>query len=258
MKVITVNVNGIRSAMAKGLFNWLISENPEIICMQEIRCDLESIPVDLLNFNGYYTSFHCAKKRGYSGVAIFSKFKPDNIKLGLDTSFIDDEGRYLQFDYNDFSVISVYFPSGSSGIISQQKKFKFLDYYYNILVNQLNTNKKIIICGDYNIAHQIIDLKNWKANLNNSGFLIEERTWISNIFALGYVDTWRTLYPKDPGYTWWSNRGQAYNKNVGWRIDYQIITPNLKDSLISSTIYKDVKFSDHAPLIVEYNYNIFN
>ncbi len=158
----------------------------------------------------------------------------------------------MQFDFNSFSISSIYLPSGSSGAPDQEKKFKFLDHYYPILIDQLYSNKNIIICGDLNIANQNIDLKNWKANLNNSGFLLEERKWIGNIFSSGYIDVWRKLYHDDPGYTWWSNRGKAYIKNVGWRIDYQITTPNISLNLKKIQIYKELKFSDHAPLIAEY------
>jgi exodeoxyribonuclease III len=254
MKIVTANVNGIRSANNKGFFQWLNTINADIICLQEIKANIEDIPFDIINLPGYHTEFHSAQKKGYSGVAILSKIKPDNIQIGIGNNDIDNEGRYLQFDYKDFSVISLYLPSGSSGPEKQLNKFKFMEYYLPILTEQIKSNKRLIICGDWNIAHNEIDLKNWKGNLKNSGFLPEEREWLSNVLFEGYIDSWRHLYTDIPGYTWWSNRGQAYAKDVGWRIDYQIATNNLKNSIISAEIYKEQKFSDHAPLIVNYNF----
>ncbi|MFN8770962.1 MAG: exodeoxyribonuclease III [Neisseriaceae bacterium] len=253
MKIVTINVNGIRSAITKGFFNWLKTLNADIICLQEIKIALEDIPKDMLTWNGYYSEFHPAVKRGYSGVAIYARKKPNNIIIGLGNKSIDDEGRYLQFDYDTFSVISLYLPSGSSGPDKQTKKFMFMEHYKPILVNKLISKKEYIICGDWNIAHKEIDLKNWKGNLKNSGFLPEEREWIDGLLKSGFVDVWRKLYPDLPGYTWWSNRGQAYTKDVGWRIDYHICTQKVGELANSAEIYKDTKFSDHAPLIVNYN-----
>ena len=252
MKIITANVNGIRSAHNKGFFSWLKIVDADIICLQEIKANIEDIPHELKNLDGYHCHFHPAQKKGYSGVAIYSKVKPHNIIVGLNNEEIDNEGRYLEFDYSDFSVISIYLPSGSSGPDKQEKKFRFMEYYLPILKEKLKSGKNYIICGDWNIAHNEIDLKNWKGNLKNSGFLPAERSWLTEVLNSGYTDTWRHLYKDIPGYTWWSNRGQAYAKNVGWRIDYQLITPQLKDKVISSHIYTEQKFSDHAPLIVEY------
>lgn len=252
MKIISANLNGIRSAHSKGFFEWLQQVDADIICVQEIKADLASIPEELKNLAGYHCEYHPAEKKGYSGVGIISKIKPDNVIIGLNNHEIDSEGRYLEFQFGDLSVISLYLPSGSSGDDKQQKKFRFLEYYLPILKSQA-TSRNYIICGDWNIAHQEIDLKNWKGNLKNSGFLPEERAWLSELFASGYTDAWRTLYPNDAGYTWWSNRGQAYAKNVGWRIDYHIISDNLKDKIQQASIYKEQKFSDHAPLIIEYS-----
>lgn len=253
MKIISINVNGIRSAANKGLFAWLEQENPDIICFQEIKCDLDKIPQELIKWNNYHTEFYSAQKSGYSGVAIFSKIKPHNIIYGINNDEFDYEGRSIQFDYSDFSVISLYLPSGSSGPDKQIKKFKFMQYYQEYLQNILNSKKNFIICGDWNIAHNEIDLKNWKGNLKNSGFLPEERQWINSLFEAGFIDVWRKLYPSEPGYTWWSNRGQAYAKNVGWRIDYQIVTPQISTTAVNASIYKQTKFSDHAPLIMQYD-----
>lgn len=252
MKIIVLNVNGIRSANNKGLFDWLKIQDADIICLQEIKANIEDIPENLINWNGYHSEFHPAQKKGYSGVAIYSREKPNKVIVGLSNPEIDDEGRYLQFDFDDFSVISIYMPSGSSGPEKQEKKFRFMDFYKPLLEQKAKSNREYIICGDWNIAHTELDLKNWKGNLKNSGFLPEERQWLSDILSYGMVDTWRTLYPENPGYTWWSNRGQAYAKDVGWRIDYQICTPNIAKKITSAKIFKEIKFSDHAPLIMEY------
>ena len=206
MKIISINVNGIRSANKKGLFAWLESVDADIICLQEIKVSLDDIPHELINWNGYYSSFHPAEKKGYSGVAIYAKEKPQNIIMGLGNPEIDHEGRYLQFDYADFSVISLYLPSGSSGPEKQAKKFMFMEYYKPILDAKLKSKREYIICGDWNIAHQPIDLKNWKGNIKNSGFLPEEREWIGGLLKSGFVDCWRSLYQDIAGYTWWSNR----------------------------------------------------
>lgn len=253
MKIITINVNGIRSAYNKGLFDWLKKENPDFICLQEIKVALADIPQELINWNGYYSEFYPALKKGYSGVAIYAKEKPINTVFGIGHQELDSEGRYLEFEYDNFSVVSLYLPSGSSGVDKQLKKFQFMDAYKPILLKNSTANKDFIICGDWNIAHQAIDLKNWKGNLKNSGFLPEERQWVTDILGYGLVDIWRALYPNDPGYTWWSNRGQAYIKDVGWRIDYQITTPNIAKQSVNAKVFKDIKFSDHAPLIVEYS-----
>ena len=252
MKVITANLNGIRSAQSKGFFDWLTSQDADIICLQEIKADLDSIPKELFNYNGYISEFHPAEKKGYSGVSIYARRKPDNIIIGLDNPEIDSEGRYLEFQYGTLSVVSLYLPSGSSGEDKQQKKFRFMEYYMPILKEQ-HQERDFIITGDWNIAHNEIDLKNWKGNLKNSGFLPEERAWMTELLNSGYTDSWRHLYPDAPGYTWWSNRGQAYAKDVGWRIDYQIVSERLKNTIKSAQIYKDQKFSDHAPLIMEYD-----
>jgi exodeoxyribonuclease-3 len=252
MKIISANLNGIRSANTKGFFEWLRQIDADIICVQEIKADLDSIPEELRNFDGYHCEYHPAEKKGYSGVGIISKLKPDSVIVGLNNTEIDNEGRYLEFRFGTLSVVSLYLPSGSSGEDKQQKKIRFMDYYLPILKAQAST-RDYIICGDWNIAHQEIDLKNWKGNLKTSGFLPEERAWLSELFAHGYCDAFRHLHPNEAGYTWWSNRGQAYAKNVGWRIDYHIVSNNLQNKLRSAQVYTTEKFSDHAPLIIDYD-----
>lgn len=205
---------------------------------------------------GYHAYFHDAQKPGYSGVALYCKHKPDRIVAGLGWPDMDAEGRYIQADFGQLSVISLYLPSGSSSPERQAVKFTFLERLVPVLEQLRSDRRDYIICGDWNIAHKNIDLKNWRGNQKNSGFLPEERAWMDNLFGpLGFVDSFRVVHQEADQYTWWSNRGQAWAKNVGWRIDYQVITPNLKDQVEAVAIYKEQRFSDHAPLIVDYNIN---
>lgn len=255
MRVITLNVNGIRSAANKGFFSWAQAQDADIICLQETRAHRHQLQDDIFNLPGYHAYFCEAEKKGYSGVAIYTRLEPDNVVYGLGWGCADTEGRYLQADFGNLSVASVYLPSGTSGEIRQQVKFEFLAAYEKILLNQKQTAREYILCGDFNIAHKNIDLKNWRGNQKNSGFLPEERAWLDKLFdELGYVDAFRVLNQEADQYTWWSNRGQAWHKNVGWRIDYQIITPNLKPLVRAVDIYKTTRFSDHAPFIVDYDW----
>jgi len=256
LQVVSANLNGIRSANSKGFFDWVLANNFDVICIQELKCADDDLPENLRNIPGYYAYFSHATKKGYSGVAIYSKIEPESIIYSFDSSDFDDEGRYIEIRIGDLSIVSLYLPSGSSGEDKQLKKYRYLDYYLPLLSQQINSTRDYIICGDFNIAHQEIDIKNWKANQKHSGFLPEERQWLSSMLQLGFIDTWRHVYPDIAGYTWWSNRGQAYTKDVGWRIDYQIISPKLINSLSSMHIYKETKFSDHAPLIGNYAINL--
>ncbi len=254
MKVISLNTNGIRSAIKKGLIPWLESVKADVICIQETKMQAtdDTAMMDILP--GYYAYYHDAEKKGYSGVALLSKIKPDKVHYGMGWATADSEGRYLQADYGSLSVVSVYMPSGSSGPERQAIKFKFLDHFFPFLKAKAHDKRDYIICGDWNIAHKNIDLKNWRSNQKNSGFLPEERAWLDRVFdELHYVDAFRVLNQEPDQYTWWSNRGQAYAKNVGWRIDYQVISPSLRSKLISTSIYNDKRFSDHAPLIMNYD-----
>lgn len=256
MRIISVNVNGIRSAVSKGLINYLAQAQADIVCVQELKAQEKDMSAEMKNPLGMYGIWHTAEKRGYSGVAIYSKVKPDFTQIGLGWNDFDHEGRYVRADFGRLTVISVYLPSGSSSEERQQAKFRFMDKFLPLLRELRALQRDIVICGDWNIAHQNIDLKNWKGNSKNSGFLPEERQWLTQIIDdLGWVDIWRTLYPEVPGYTWWSNRGQAYAKDVGWRIDYQLTTPELAVCAQQAMVYKDEKFSDHAPLVVDYRYN---
>ncbi|QRN41605.1 MAG: exodeoxyribonuclease III [Neisseriaceae bacterium] len=251
-KIITANVNGIRSATKKGIWDYLEQEDPDVICFQELKVQEQDLSENDKNPLHMHRIWHCAEKRGYSGVAIYSKSEPNQVQIGIGNELFDREGRYIRADYDHFSIVSLYLPSGTSSEERQDFKYVFLDYLQDILQGVIKNNESMLICGDWNIAHQNIDLKNWKANQKNSGFLPEEREWLSKIFKMGWVDIWRTLYPDIPGYTWWSNRGQAYAKDVGWRIDYQITTPDVATVARNASIYKGVKFSDHAPLSINY------
>ncbi|MGE0556740.1 MAG: exodeoxyribonuclease III [Burkholderiales bacterium] len=256
MKIITLNLNGIRSAARKGFLEWLPRQRADVVCVQEIKAQAGDMTAELLAPAGYHGHFHYAGKKGYSGVGIYSKTAPDRIAAGLGVKEIDAEGRYLRADFGKLSVISVYLPSGSSGEHRQQAKFSFMEKFYPHLKRLKAGKREIVLCGDWNIAHHEIDLKNWRGNRKNSGFLPEERAWLSRVFDdLGWVDVYRRLHPDatDASYTWWSNRGQAWAKNVGWRIDYQIATPDLAARAKRTSIYKDERFSDHAPLIIEYD-----
>lgn len=256
MRIISANVNGIRSAYKKGFHEYLLNSGADVICIQELKAQEVDLSDEMQRPHGMHGVWHCAQKRGYSGVAIYSKRRPDKVQIGMGIEEFDQEGRFVRADFGNLTVISLYLPSGSSAEERQQAKFRFLDAFYPMLRDLLAEGRDMVICGDWNIAHQNIDIKNWKGNLKNSGFLPEEREWIGNVInQLGWIDIWRTLYPNMAGYTWWSNRGQAYAKDVGWRIDYQMVSPNLAQVATHAHVYKDEKFSDHAPLVVDYDYD---
>ncbi len=252
-RIITVNLNGIRSAAKKGFFSWLRDQNADVVCVQEVKAQEADIADDLFNPEGYFSHFHFAEKKGYSGVGIYTRQKPLQVVTGLGFSTADQEGRYVEADLGNVSVVSLYLPSGTSGEERQLIKFDFLKRFAEHLIKLRETNKELIICGDWNIAHKQIDLKNWRGNQKNSGFLPEERSWMDELFgAMNFVDAFRVVNQQEDQYTWWSNRGQAWAKNVGWRIDYQVVTPGLREKIKAASIFKDQRFSDHAPLIIDY------
>lgn len=254
MKIITYNVNGIRAAARKGFYQWLSTQDADVVCLQEVRADDAVLAAEEFQPEGYYCYYKTAEKKGYSGVGIYTKVEPDQIISELGFVGCDDEGRYLQIDLGDMSIASLYLPSGSSGDHRQQKKYEFLDNYLEILKQQMQSGRHFIITGDFNIVHKEIDIKNWKSNQKTSGVLPEERAWLDTIFdEVGFVDAFRVVNQEPGQYTWWSNRGRARENNVGWRIDYQITTPGLKGLIQSANIYKDEWYSDHAPLIMEYD-----
>ena len=257
MRVISVNVNGIRAAHRKNFFVWLKKQNADFICLQETKAQIDQLSDEITKPTGYYSYFNAAVKKGYSGVALYARKKPDKVIDKLGWKNADEEGRFLQANFGPLSIISIYFPSGSSSDERQAIKFDFLDRFMPILKKMRKDKRQYIICGDWNIAHKKIDIKNWRSNQKNSGFLPEEREWMDNLFEkVGMVDSFRVINQNEEQYTWWSNRGQAWQNNVGWRLDYQVVTPELKNKIIAASIYKDDRFSDHAPLTIDYDFTI--
>ncbi len=263
MKVITANVNGIRAAARKGFFDWLEKQAADVVCIQETKAQEHQLEAEHFYPHGYHCYYVDAEKKGYSGVAIYAKKEPLKVitKLGEGFEDMDAEGRFIQADFDTdigkLSIVSLYLPSGSSKEERQQVKFSFMERFTERLEAMRRQRREYIICGDWNIVHKEIDIKNWKSNQKNSGCLPEERAWLDQVFGpLGFVDAFRVVNQEPGQYTWWSNRGQAWAKNVGWRIDYQVITPGLKDRVKAAEIYKAERFSDHAPLTIEYDVNI--
>jgi exodeoxyribonuclease-3 len=256
-KIITCNTNGIRAAARKGFFDWLQKEQPDVVCIQETKAQEDQLTDPVFSPAGYHCYYNDAIKKGYSGTALYSKVEPQRVitRLGWDPA--DSEGRYLQADFKGLSVISLYMPSGSSSEEVLQKKLRFMDIFMDHLRVLRRKRREVIICADWNICHQQIDLKNWRSNQKNSGFLPEERAWLDVLYdEVGYLDSFRLVNTEAEQYTWWSNRGQAWAKNVGWRLDYQVISPKLADKVRGADIYKEERFSDHAPQIMEYDLDI--
>ncbi len=254
MRVITFNANGIRSAARKGFFDWLVGQNADVVCIQETKAQEPQLPPEVYRPAGYHCHYHDALRKGYSGVALYARREPDEILTGLGWPACDAEGRWLEARFGSLGVVSLYLPSGSSSPERQAVKFDFMARLLEPLRQRRASGRDFILCGDWNIAHQKIDLKNWRANQHYSGFLPEERAWMDELFGpLGWVDAFRLVNPNPDQYTWWSHRGQAWAKNVGWRIDYQVITPGLAEKVRAAAIYRDRRFSDHAPLTMDYS-----
>ena len=264
LRLVTLNLNGIRSATGKGLEDWVSAAAPDCMGVQEVKAQADTVVGRFDRMAGLEGHFHYASKKGYSGVGIYTRHRPSEIRIGIGNAEFDDEGRWVEACFDDpkraefprFSVISCYFPSGSSGDDRQQAKFRFLALMEPHL-RRLRAEREFVLLGDVNIAHQEIDLKNWKGNLKNSGFLPEERAWMTNLLdgdtGVGLVDVFRTLDPHPDRYTWWSNRGQAWAKNVGWRIDYHLATPGIAARARRTDIHLEPRFSDHAPLTIDYD-----
>ncbi|MDR3351683.1 MAG: exodeoxyribonuclease III [Zoogloeaceae bacterium] len=255
LRIVSLNLNGIRSAWRKGLPGWIARHAPDVIALQELKAQAHDLAPEMRHPPGYHAFYHCAEKKGYSGVGLWSREEPLTVRHGLGNPEFDAEGRCLRADFPTYSVFSVYLPSGSSSPERQAAKFRFMDFFLPYLAALRAEGREIVICGDWNIAHREIDLKNWKGNQKNSGFLPEERAWFSRLIdELGWVDVYRRLYPDqgEAAYTWWSNRGQAWAKNVGWRIDYQLATPAFAAHAREGRVYKEERFSDHAPLSIDY------
>jgi exodeoxyribonuclease-3 len=259
LRITSLNLNGIRSAFNKGLMPWLASHQADILCLQELKAQLDDIAPTLQNPLDYTGHFCVAEKKGYSGVGIYLRQAAQRITTGIECEEFDAEGRIIRADWENLSVISAYLPSGSSGPERQEAKFRFLDKFGPWMEGLMNDHKKtgreFIVCADWNIAHKEIDLKNWKSNQKNSGFTPEERAWVSHVLDdIGFVDVFRRLDQRSEQYTWWSARGQAWAKNVGWRLDYQLATPGIAATAKAVDIYKSERFSDHAPLTIDYDF----
>ena len=255
LRIITLNLNGIRSAWNKGVLPWVAAQHADVVCLQELKAQQGDLSEEMKAPAGMHAYYHFAEKKGYSGVGLWCRKLPDAVVEGAGHSAFDAEGRYLRADFGKLSVVSLYLPSGSSSPERQEAKFRFMDFFYPPLVELAQGGRDVVVCGDWNIAHQEIDLKNWKSNQKNSGFLPEERAWVGRVLdEAGWRDVYRRLHPETTGesYTWWSNRGQAWAKNVGWRLDYQLATPALAASARAASIHKESRFSDHAPLTIDY------
>jgi exodeoxyribonuclease-3 len=253
VQIITLNTNGIRASAKKGMFTWLSQQDADVVCIQETKAQEHQLEDEVFRPRGYSCYYVDAKKKGYSGVALYARREPDKVITKMGCEEFDDEGRYVEAQFGKLNIISLYAPSGSSNELRLASKDRFSDFFLPHLKQLKRKRRDYIICGDWNIAHKEIDLKNWRGNQKNSGFLPRERAWMDSVFEMGYVDTFREINPEPDQYTWWSNRGQAWAKNVGWRLDYQIVSPRLKGKVRSAAIYKEDRFSDHAPLIMDYD-----
>jgi len=257
-RIISCNTNGIRAAARKGFFDWLQRDaGADVVCIQETKAQVHQLEDSVFHPQGYHCYYNDAQKKGYSGTAIYSRVKPVKVTTRLGWDPLDSEGRYIQADYKGLSVISLYLPSGSSGEEAQARKYRFMDAFLDHLKSLRRKRREFIICADWNICHKEIDIKNWRGNRKNSGFLPQERAWLDTLYQdVGYVDSFRLVNSQEEQYTWWSNRGQAWANNVGWRLDYQVISPGLKEKVVAASIYKEERFSDHAPQIMDYSLEI--
>ncbi len=254
-RVISLNANGIRAAARKGFFSWLEKQDADVVCIQETKAQVHQLTDDVFSPRGYHTYYEDAEKKGYSGTAIYTRYKPKKVIRGYGDAEFDNEGRYLEVQLGGISVISLYLPSGSSGDVRQEAKYRCLDSFGEHLQKLQRRRSEVVICGDWNIAHKNVDIKNWRSNQKNSGFLPEERAWLDLVFSeYKFTDAFRTLEQEPDQYTWWSNRGRAWDKNVGWRLDYQVVTRGLGNKVRRTAIYKDERFSDHAPLTMDYDW----
>lgn len=251
MKIVSYNVNGIRAAIGKGLLEWLGTYSPDVVCFQELKATIDQIPVMDFEMLGYHHFWFPAKKKGYSGVGLISKIQPDNVVYGMNNSLYDDEGRFLRADFGDLSVVSVYHPSGTTGDERQGFKMEWLEFFQQYVNELRRTRPNLIISGDYNICHEAIDIHDPKGNAKSSGFLPEERDWMTRFLSDGYTDSFRFLHPENKEYSWWSYRFNARENNKGWRIDYHMVTDNLQSRIKSAYILPEVRQSDHCPIVIE-------
>jgi exodeoxyribonuclease-3 len=254
LRIVTLNLNGIRSACRKGFLDWIHAQAADVVCVQEVKAQHADLDDTMRALGEAAGHFHFAQQKGYSGVGLYSRNAPRTVRSGFGCDEFDAEGRYVEADFGAYTVISVYVPSGSSSPERQAAKFRFLERFGRHLLELKASGREIVLCGDWNIAHQAIDLKNWRSNQKNSGFLPEERAWLDQVFGgHGFVDVFRRLDPRPEQYTWWSNRGQSWAKNVGWRLDYQIATPGIAATAKRAQIFIGQRFSDHAPLTIDYD-----
>lgn len=253
-RIITANLNGIRAAARKGFFGWMERQQPDIVCVQETKAQEHQLPPEAIDIPGFHTAFVDAQKRGYSGVAIYSKREPERIVRGLGIDEYDAEGRFVRMDFADgLSVASLYVPSGTSGPARQVVKEAFLDLFIGQLVQMKNEGRRFVVCGDYNIAHRDIDVFDPKSCARTTGFLPQERSWFDDVIErVGWVDAFRVVNHEARQFSWWSNFPAAWDRNLGWRIDYHLVTPNLAPAVRAASIYKDERFSDHSPVTIDY------
>jgi exodeoxyribonuclease-3 len=252
-RIVSLNCNGIRSASRKGLYGWLQSVDPDVICVQETKTQEYQVPFDAEHLSAYFSVFADAKRRGYSGVGIYAKKQPDRVHVGLGWPEIDAEGRYVEVEFGSLSIGSLYVPSGTMGLERQKWKYAFLDRFETWLAERIRDGRSHMLCGDYNIAHREIDVYNPRRAENVTGFLPKERSWMARVLESGWIDTFRRVRPDTPGYTWWSNFQAAFEHDRGWRIDYELVTPDLAPQIRDAYVYREERFSDHAPLVVDYD-----
>jgi len=253
IRIVTLNLNGIRSASRKGWLDWIEAQEADVVCVQEVKAQAADLDERMRSIGGLKGHFHFAQRKGYSGVGLYARRRPKRVLSGFGNAEFDAEGRYVEADFGGFTVVSLYLPSGSSSDERLAAKFRFLDVFLPHLRSLAASGREVVVCGDLNIAHKEIDLRNWRSNQKNPGFLPEERAWLSKVFEeVGFVDVFRRLDPSPERYTWWSNRGQAWAKNVGWRLDYQIATPGIAGKAQAARIFTEQRFSDHAPVIIDY------
>ncbi|MCH9698104.1 MAG: exodeoxyribonuclease III [Gammaproteobacteria bacterium] len=255
MLIVTLNLNGIRSAQRKGFFDWLPELNADVICLQELKAQTDQLQSPMFHPEGYHCFYRSAVKKGYSGVAMYTRQKPDQVIETMGLSQADDEGRYIECVFGQLHIVSIYLPSGTSGPERQAFKYECMDFLRQKMQDQLGSGEDYILCADWNIAHTKKDIRNWQSNQKNSGFLPEERAWLDSLYQDdGWIDAYRVVNQEPYQFSWWSNRGRAWTNNVGWRIDYQLVNPALKNRIKTAEIYKEQRFSDHSPVLIHYDY----